>query len=82
MPKGAYCDWCKKWIDIPKEREMFFDRETLSDEEMLKLMEHYTDIKLNNDIYLLTNEDIEHYQKIIVVLVETDVLMKKIDENF
>jgi len=30
----------------------------------------------------LTNEDIEHYQKIIVVLVETDVLMKKIDENF
>jgi len=47
-------------IDIPKEREMFFDRETLSDEEMLKLMEHYTDIKLNNDIYLLTNEDIDN----------------------
>lgn len=27
----------------------------------------------------LTNEDIEHYQKIIVALVETDKLMKKID---
>ena len=28
----------------------------------------------------LTNEDIEHYQKIIVVLVETDRIMKEIDE--
>lgn len=29
----------------------------------------------------LTNNDIEHYQKIIVVLVETERIMKKIDEN-
>ena len=29
----------------------------------------------------LTNEDIEHYQKIIVALVETDRIMKQIDEN-
>lgn len=29
---------------------------------------------------ILTNEDIEHYQKIIVALVETDKIMKKIDE--
>lgn len=28
----------------------------------------------------LTNEDIEHYQKIIVALIETDKLMKKIDQ--
>ncbi len=28
----------------------------------------------------LTNEEIEHYQKIIVALVETDKLMKKVDE--
>ncbi|MBI2109200.1 MAG: N-6 DNA methylase [Parcubacteria group bacterium] len=28
----------------------------------------------------LTNEDIEHYQKIIVALVETDKIMKKIDK--
>jgi predicted helicase len=28
----------------------------------------------------LTNEDIEHYQKMIVALVETDRIMKKIDE--
>ncbi|QQR77023.1 hypothetical protein IPJ63_03425 [Candidatus Nomurabacteria bacterium] len=28
----------------------------------------------------LTNSDIEHYQKIIVVLVETDKIMKKIDQ--
>ena len=27
----------------------------------------------------LTNEDIEHYQKIIVALIETDKVMKKID---
>ncbi len=30
----------------------------------------------------LTNEDIEHYQKIIVALTETDRLMKKIDQIF
>ncbi len=29
----------------------------------------------------LTNEDIEHYQKIIVVLTETDRIMKEIDNN-
>jgi len=28
---------------------------------------------------ILTNQDIEHYQKIIVTLYETDVVMKKID---
>ena len=28
----------------------------------------------------LTNEDIEHYQKMIVVLVETDRVMKEIDK--
>jgi hypothetical protein len=28
----------------------------------------------------LTNSDIEHYQKIIVALVETDRIMKEIDE--
>ncbi|MFA5413526.1 MAG: hypothetical protein WC348_03225 [Patescibacteria group bacterium] len=28
----------------------------------------------------LTNADIEHYQKIIVVLVETEKLMKEIDK--
>lgn len=27
----------------------------------------------------LTNEDIEHYQKMIVALVETDRIMKEID---
>lgn len=30
----------------------------------------------------LTNEDIEHYQKIIIVLVETDRLMKEVDKVF
>jgi predicted helicase len=30
----------------------------------------------------LTNEDIEHYQKIIVAMVETDELMKRIDKIF
>jgi predicted helicase len=30
----------------------------------------------------LTNSDIEHYQKIIVVLTETDRIMKEIDKNF
>jgi hypothetical protein len=29
---------------------------------------------------VLTNEDIEHYQKIIKVLVETDRIMKEIDK--
>ena len=29
----------------------------------------------------LTNSDIEHYQKIIVALVETDRIMKEIDKN-
>ncbi len=29
----------------------------------------------------LTNEDIEHYQKIIVALTETDRIMKKIDRH-
>jgi hypothetical protein len=29
---------------------------------------------------ILTNEDIEHYQKIIVALTETDRLMKEIDK--
>ena len=28
---------------------------------------------------VLTNEDIEHYQKMIVALVETDKIMKEID---
>jgi hypothetical protein len=28
----------------------------------------------------LTNEDIEHYQKMVVVLVETDKIMNKIDK--
>jgi len=28
----------------------------------------------------LTNSDIEHYQKVIVALVETDRIMKKIDK--
>ena len=32
--------------------------------------------------HVLTNEDIEHYQKVIVVLVETDKLMKEIDKNW
>jgi len=31
---------------------------------------------------ILTNEDIEHYQKIIVILTETDQIMKKIDKIF
>ena len=31
---------------------------------------------------VLTNEDIEHYQKIIVALVETDRVMKEIDQAF
>jgi len=30
----------------------------------------------------LTNEDIEHYQKIIVALVETEIIMKEIDKYF
>jgi ATP-dependent protease Clp ATPase subunit len=29
----------------------------------------------------LTNEDIEHYQKIIVALNETDKIMRKIDNT-
>ncbi|KKR69939.1 MAG: Adenine specific DNA methyltransferase, partial [Candidatus Nomurabacteria bacterium GW2011_GWB1_40_7] len=29
---------------------------------------------------ILTNEDIEHYQKIIIALIETDLIMKKIDK--
>jgi hypothetical protein len=30
---------------------------------------------------ILTNADIEHYQKIIVALVETDTIMKEIDKE-
>lgn len=46
-------------IEIPEERKRWFDRKSLSDEEMLKLLKYYTDEKLKNNIYLLTNEDID-----------------------
>lgn len=46
-------------IDIPEERLRFFDREKLTDEEMLYLLKYYTNEKLKNNIYLLTNDEID-----------------------
>lgn len=47
-------------IEIPKNRLQYFDREKLSNEEMLKLLEYYTSKKLETDIYLLTNDEIDN----------------------
>ena len=47
-------------IKIPENRKRWFDRESFSDEEMLKLLEYNTDIKLKNNIYLLTNDEIDY----------------------
>lgn len=47
-------------IEIPEERKRWFDRESLSDEEMLKLLEYYTIKKLEYSKYLLTNDEIDN----------------------
>lgn len=46
-------------IPIPPERERYFNRDKLTDEEMLYLLKYYTEKKLKNNLYLLTNEDID-----------------------
>jgi len=46
-------------ILIPKNRERWFDREKLTDEEMLRLLEYYNNKKLLNDNYLLTGSEID-----------------------
>lgn len=47
-------------IEIPKNRERYFDREKLSDEEMLTLLKYYTNEKLKNNKYLLLGDDIDN----------------------
>jgi hypothetical protein len=49
-------------IKIPKERERFFDRESLTNEEMLRLLDYFTKEKLKNNIYLLTNDEIDNIE--------------------
>jgi len=51
-------------ISIPNNRERWFDREQLSDEEMLKLLEYHTDKKLLSSDYLLTGSEINDIQSI------------------
>jgi len=51
-------------IIIPKNRERWFDREELTNEEMLKLLEYQTKIKLISNIYLLTNDEINSINEI------------------
>jgi hypothetical protein len=50
-------------IKIPKDRERYFNREKLSDKELLSLLKYYTDEKLKNNLFLLTNEDINNIDK-------------------
>jgi hypothetical protein len=47
-------------IDIPENKIHYFDREQLSDEEMLTLLKYYTNEKLKNDKYLLSGKDIDN----------------------
>mgnify|MGYP001007005713 CR=1 FL=1 len=47
-------------ISIPENRKRYFDRQALSDKELLYLLEYYTNKKLENKIYLLTNDDIDN----------------------
>lgn len=47
-------------INIPKDREKYFNRDSLSDEEMLSLLKYYTNKKLEDNIYLLTLEEINN----------------------
>ena len=47
-------------IEIPENRMKWFDRENLSDEEILKLLEFYTNKKLESNTYLLTNDEIDN----------------------
>jgi hypothetical protein len=51
-------------INIPKDRERFFNRESLSDEDMLNLLKYYTDKKLEHNIYLLTLDEIDNIKNI------------------
>jgi len=51
-------------IDIPNDRKKWFNRESLTDEEMLKLLKYYTDKKLENNMYLLTNDEIDNIPNI------------------
>ncbi|WP_080445624.1 homing endonuclease associated repeat-containing protein, partial [Clostridium botulinum] len=46
-------------IKIPKQRKHYFNREKLSDKEMLDLLKYHTDKKLEKYITLLTNDDID-----------------------
>lgn len=46
-------------LEIPENRKMYFDRESLNDKEMLKLLEYHTNEKLKIDTQLLTGSDIE-----------------------
>lgn len=46
-------------IEIPKDRERYFNREKLSDQEMLSLLRYYTKEKLKANLTLLTYDDID-----------------------
>jgi len=46
-------------IKIPEERRRYFDREKLTNNELLRLLDYYTKEKLKKDIYLLTNDNID-----------------------
>ena len=46
-------------IPIPEDRKRFFNRKPLSDKELLYLLKYYTNKKLENNICLLTNDDID-----------------------
>jgi hypothetical protein len=51
-------------IIIPDNRKHYFNRDHLSDKEMLSLLKYYTDEKLKDNIYLLTNDEIDNIQGI------------------
>lgn len=46
-------------IPIPDDKQKYFNRRSLSDAELLYLLQYYTNKKLENNIYLLTNDDID-----------------------
>ncbi|MDM5226081.1 hypothetical protein QUF73_07640 [Cytobacillus sp. NJ13] len=46
-------------IPIPEEREGYFDRKSLTDNEMLILLKHFTNEKLKTSITLLTYDEID-----------------------
>lgn len=46
-------------IEIPKERERYFDRESLSDDEMLRLLSYYVEQKLKLQNTLVTFDEID-----------------------